>query len=294
MLDAMDRGTSPLEQEQSIKLEELGFQLKQLREKKMLSIDQIAARTMIQPRLLLAIESGNVSILPEAVYVRGFLKRYADSLDLNGAEFVSSFPLEPDMRAINPSWQESPAAQLRPLHLYVAYAALIAAAIGGLSYLLNRSAPLPSAVKSPPAVTTPASNPSAPPSAIASPTTTSPAAASPTTASPATVSPQPSASPSPSPDATGKPIRVNVALSSRSWLRVVVDGKTDFEGILEQGTQRTWTATRELRVRAGDAGAVTVTYNDEQPKPMGEAGSVQQVIFSAPTTGASASLPTAP
>jgi len=285
VLDAMDRGTSPLEQDQNMKLEELGFQLKQLREKKMLSIDQIAARTMIQPRLLLAIESGNVSILPEAVYVRGFLKRYADALDLNGAEFVSSFPLEPDMRAINPSWQESPAAQLRPLHLYVAYAALIAAAIGGLSYLLSRSAPSPSAVKSPPAVTTPASNsPSAQPSAIASPTS----------ASPASASPQPSFLPSPSPDATGKPIRVNVALSSRSWLRVVVDGRTDFEGILEQGTQRTWTATRELRVRAGDAGAVTVAYNDDQPKPMGKAGSVQQVIFSAPTTGASASLPTAP
>lgn len=290
MLDAMDRGTSPLEQEQNMKLEELGFQLKQLREKKMLSIDQIAARTMIQPRLLLAIESGNVSILPEAVYVRGFLKRYADALDLNGAEFVSSFPLEPDMRAINPSWQESPAAQLRPLHLYVAYAALIAAAIGGLSYLLNRSSPLPSAVKSPPAVTTPAStSPSAQPSAIASPTTATPA-----TTNPAAISPQPSSLPSPSPDATGQPIRVNVALSARSWLRVVVDGKTDFEGILEQGTQRTWTATRELRVRAGDAGAVTVKYNDDQPKPMGAAGSVQQVIFSAPTTGASASLPTAP
>lgn len=188
------------------------------------------------------------------------------------------------MRAINPSWQESPAAQLRPLHLYVAYAALIAAAIGGLSYLLSRSEPSPSAVKSPPAVTTPASNspstqPSAQPSAIASP---------------ATASPQASPLLSPSPDATGKPIRVNVALSSRSWLRVVVDGRTDFEGILEQGTQRTWTATRELRVRAGDAGAVTVTYNDDQPKPMGKAGSVQQVIFSAPTTGASASLPTVP
>lgn len=281
----MDRGTSALEHEQGVKLEELGFQLRQLREKKMLSIDQIAARTMIQPRLLLAIESGNTSILPEAVYVRGFLKRYADALGLNGTEFVSSFPLEPDMRSINPSWQESPAAQLRPLHLYVAYAALIAAAIGGLSYLLSRSAPAPSAVKSPPAVTTPATNaPSPQPAAIASSGS----------ASPGVVSPQPSVSSSPSPDTTGKAIRVNVALTSRSWLRVVVDGKTDFEGILEQGTQRTWTADRELRVRAGDAGAVMVTYNDNQPKQMGKAGSVQQVIFSPPTSGASASLPATP
>ena len=290
MLEAMDRGTSALEHEQGVKLEELGFQLRQLREKKMLSIDQIAARTMIQPRLLLAIESGNTSILPEAVYVRGFLKRYADALGLNGTEFVSSFPLEPDMRSINPSWQESPAAQLRPLHLYVAYAALIAAAIGGLSYLLSRSAPAPSAVKSPPAVTTPATNsPSPRPAAIASS-----GSASSGSASPGVAIPQPSVSSSPSPDTTGKAIRVNVALTSRSWLRVVVDGKTDFEGILEQGTQRTWTADRELRVRAGDAGAVMVTYNDTQPKQMGKAGSVQQVIFSPPTSGASASLPATP
>jgi len=50
---------------------------------------------MIQPRVIRAIEAGNLKELPEGVYIRGFLRRYADALGLDGHALASEFPLEP-------------------------------------------------------------------------------------------------------------------------------------------------------------------------------------------------------
>jgi hypothetical protein len=80
-----------------------------------------------------------------------------------------------------------------------------------------------------------------------------------------------------------------VTLTAQSWLRIEVDGKTDFQGILPEGTQRTWTAASKLTVRAGNAGGVMVAYNDGTPTQMGEPGAVKELTFTAPQQ--SASLP---
>lgn len=267
----MSKGLSPLEQEQILKLEELGYELNQLRERQMLSIDQVSAQTMIQPRVIRAIESGNLKELPEGVYVRGFLRRYADALGLDGHAVASEFPLEPQNAEIQPSWQETPEAQLRPLHLYFAYVGLIAAAIAGLSYVWSRS-------------TTPitANQPSPVPSLIASP---SPTAANPVAQpgqSPAAQAIATSPTPSPSPSVPAKPVRVDVTLREQSWLRVTVDGRTDFEGMMQAGTQRSWAADREVRIRAGNAGGVIVSFNEQEAKPIGKPGAVQSAVFPPP------------
>lgn len=269
----MSKGLSPLEQEQILKLEELGYELHQLRERQMLSIDQVSARTMIQPRVIRAIESGNLKELPEGVYVRGFLRRYADALGLDGHAVADEFPLEPQNGDIQPSWQETPEAQLRPLHLYFAYVGLIAAAIAGLSYVWSRStAPIT------------ANQPSPVPSLAASPAPT--AAASPAVSqpgqSPAAQAIATSPTPSPSPSALAKPVRVDVTLREQSWLRVTVDGRTDFEGMMQAGTQRSWAADREIRIRAGNAGGVIVSYNEQEAKPIGKPGAVQSAVFPPP------------
>lgn len=271
MLDAMSKGLSPLEQEQSLKLEELGYELHQLREEQMLSIDQVSARTMIQPRVIRAIEAGNLKELPEGVYIRGFLRRYADALGLDGHALASEFPLEPQDAEIHPSWQETPAAQLRPLHLYVAYVGLIAAAIAGLSYVWSRStAPIT------------ANQPSPLPSLIASPSPTTASPAAQPGESPAAQAIAASPSPSPSPSVPAKPVRVEITLREQSWLRVTVDGRTDFEGMMQAGTKRSWAADREVRIRAGNAGGVLVSYNEQEAKPIGQPGAVQSVVFPPP------------
>lgn len=253
------------DQQQAQKLAEIGDYLRQIREDSQLTLEQVASKTLIQARLLNAIENGNLQPLPEPVYIRGFIKRYAEVLGLDGGELASAFPLETDIRAVQPSWKDTPAAQLRPLHLWVAYVALIVAAVSGLSLLVSRSA---SWVSSQPRTQLAGITPS--PSAAAP--TGSPAAS----AAPSPVAPPAAASPSPVSD---KPVRVDVTLTAQSWLRVQVDGKTDYEGVLSEGTQRTWTADQQVIVRAGNAGGVMVAYNNGQAKPLGEPGAVEEVTF---------------
>jgi cytoskeletal protein RodZ len=79
----------------------------------------------------------------------------------------------------------------------------------------------------------------------------------------------------------GKPVQVGVTLKAQSWIRIVADGKTEFEGVLPEGTQRTWVADKTLIVRAGNAGGVLVEFNNESAKQMGAPGEVQELTFAA-------------
>ncbi|MBD2091373.1 helix-turn-helix domain-containing protein [Microcoleus sp. FACHB-1515] len=291
--------------EQAQKLAEIGEYLRQVREQHDLTLDEMAGKTLIQVRLLKAIESGNLNPLPEPVYIRGFIKRYSEALGLNGTEIAEAFPMENPVRPVQSSWKDTPAAQLRPLHLWAAYVVLIIAAVSGLSYVISRSsfnanrpqpaattaarpATSPTSAASPRPVTSPtaaATQPAASPTAAASPALP---AASPTAAA----SPSPAASPAASPTNTAQAVRVDMTLTAQSWVRVEVDGKNAFEGVLDEGTQRTWTANQAVTVRAGNAGGVSIAFNNGQAQPMGAAGSVREVTYSPDQN--SASLPGSP
>lgn len=70
---------------------ELGQKLKEAREAKGLSIDQLHEITKIQKRHLVAIEEGNYDVLPGAFYARAFIKQYADAAGLNGEELLIEY-----------------------------------------------------------------------------------------------------------------------------------------------------------------------------------------------------------
>lgn len=72
-------------------LTELGQKLKEAREAKGLSIDQLHEVTKIQKRYLVTIEEGDYSILPGAFYVRAFIKQYAEAVGLNGEELLVEY-----------------------------------------------------------------------------------------------------------------------------------------------------------------------------------------------------------
>jgi cytoskeletal protein RodZ len=271
-LQVMSKDIPQPDQQQAQRLAEIGDYLRQVREANFMTIEQMATKTLIQARLLNAIETGNLRLLPEPVYIRGFIKRYAQLLGLDGAEIADAFPVDTGIQAVQPSWKDSPAAQLRPLHLWVAYVLLIIAAVSGLSYLISRSASWVTA------------QPDVKPSPLAAVSPSRPAASS--KSSPPS---SPTAVTSPSPTTSSQPVRIDVTLTAQSWLRVEVDGKTDYEGVLLEGTQRTWTASKALTVRAGNAGGVMVAYNNGQAKAMGEPGTVKEISF--PPSQDAASLP---
>ncbi|MEM8613868.1 MAG: helix-turn-helix transcriptional regulator [Cyanobacteria bacterium P01_H01_bin.105] len=83
-------------------LTKVGQYLKAIRTQQGLSLQQVAKRTHIQSKQLRAIEAGNWMYLPEAIYVKGFLKRYAQSLGLDGVAIAKSLSVKP--ATVNPKW----------------------------------------------------------------------------------------------------------------------------------------------------------------------------------------------
>ncbi len=78
-----------------------------------------------------------------------------------------------------------------------------------------------------------------------------------------------------------KEVQVGLTVQEKSWVRIVADGKIAYEGELPQGTQRTWKAQAELKIRAGNAGGVLLSINHEKAKQMGESGQVEERIIAA-------------
>lgn len=252
----MNKGQTKPQQEQAETLRELGSRLRQVRLEQAMSIEEIATCTRIQPRLLKAIEEGNLELLPEPVYIRSLIKQFAGALGLNGAELAGRFPTSTNVQTVKPSWRQLPAAQLRPIHLYLLYILLVIASVKGLSYIIERSAQQASPVAP---VLTPVER--------------------------LLNRPTPQAEELPVTEAGSPPpqnshqLIVELALRQESWLHVIADGKTQFEGILTAGDQRTWVAEEKLTLRAGNAGGVVVAVNEATPQPLGLPGQVREVTY---------------
>lgn len=252
----------PYEQLRAETLAQLGATLSRKRQEKKLTLEDIEAQTRIRSRYLQAIEAGKLDELPEPVYTQGFIRRYADALGLNGIEMANSFPTgDRQQNLIKPIGLSLPATQLSTTHLYLIYILVIVGSVTALSQILGNSES--------------ASNSQSETRPVVS-SATKPQAASAQKLKTVNTSPKPAKK-------TNKPVEVGVTVKAESWIRVIADGKQLFEGLLPQGTQRTWVANDRLTMRVGNAGGVFVSHNEEEAKPLGTLGQVEEVTFGADT-----------
>lgn len=89
-------------------MSELGETLRQAREDKNISLEELAASTKIQKRYLQAIENGHFDQLPGRFYARAFVKSYAEEVGLNPKQLFANFPGEIPMTNSNLSEQLPP------------------------------------------------------------------------------------------------------------------------------------------------------------------------------------------
>ncbi|WP_027408756.1 helix-turn-helix domain-containing protein [Anoxybacteroides tepidamans] len=73
---------------------ELGKRLKEARETKKISLDELQHITKIQKRYLIGIEEGNYTIMPGNFYVRAFIKQYAEAVGLDPEEIFHEYAHE--------------------------------------------------------------------------------------------------------------------------------------------------------------------------------------------------------
>ena len=98
---------------------------------------------------------------------------------------------------------------------------------------------------------------------------------------------RPSPSPTPSGDGgsavaqapRGK-VTVVVLATDRSWVQVTTNtGQELFQGLLQRGTQKTFTDKTRLKLVIGNAGGVDLTVNGTEIGAPGDAGQVARVQF---------------
>jgi cytoskeletal protein RodZ len=223
-----------------------------------MSTEAIAAKTFIPLRLLKALEEGQLDQLPEPVFIQGFIRRYADALNLDGAALAQTFsittvlPVESDTSTQEVARVPSRSLSLQSYKPYILVVLGVTVA-GGLLYLLSK--------------------------VLTAKPQLQPNNTSVTQQQQALTGPKPSASATPKASSSDAPVKVTVILEDESWLRVIADQTPRFEGVLPKGTRKTWSAKRQLTIRAGNAGAVLVSFNRQKPKPLGNAGDVQEVTF---------------
>lgn len=70
---------------------ELGNRLKQEREAKKMSLEDLQTTTKIQKRYLIGVEEGNYSIMPGQFYARAFIKQYAEAVGLDPEEIFEEY-----------------------------------------------------------------------------------------------------------------------------------------------------------------------------------------------------------
>ncbi len=247
----------------------LGCFLQNVRQEQHLSYEDVAAKTHIPVRTLKALEFADLKQLPEPVYIQGFLRRYAEVLSIDPSQVRLNFSHRPQERKSPSIFTILGFPQLQPLHLYLFYTALVIAAVTSLSRLLTQPFyQQQMGISQPTSLLVPRVPSSNHTSHLALPeerTDRQNFIAK---------------------ERSGKSVRVEVKLVSQSWLRVVADGKMQYEGVLQEGAQQSWEADQQIVLRAGNAGGVVVTLNDGMPKPLGEAGSVEEVTYGAASSSA--------
>lgn len=261
----------------------VGDILRSARVKQGLTIADIEKGTSIRALYIESIEQGNIDNLPGMVYAKGFVRNYAGFLHLDAEELVQQFA-EENGTAAAPA---APTAEEKPRRISlnnIGDASLSEISIGGrksssagmlgklvagivvLVALVGGGAALVSFINSPARET---AAPTAPAWPESQPTQTPAAEAN-------AVDEARAASPA-------KDVRVSVRLTERCWTEVTVDGKTVFEGLLEEGKTENWQGKESIVLRAGNAGALEVTVNGKKLGTLGDEGAVVERTFTRTT-----------
>lgn len=290
----------------------LGEKLRTEREKKGLSLSDVAVQTRISSRFLSAMEADDPSSMPGSFFYKSFVQQYARFLGLELTEYQSAldtvFSTEdsslvpvaqagrsgPELGSIAPEGMHRSYRRI-----WISGGLLVAVVIGcsGLYMLWERidrsrtaggSAPpstsAPNLAPSPPVtaqsippVTAPASNP--PAAAASEPPTTVPQS------EPSAKPPEPAPTPAPAKlepapartaDASGD---LSISANDKAWISVQSNGKTIFIGVLEAGESKTLQAGGETKMRVGNAGAVQVTWHGKPVGPLGPKGQIRVVTM---------------
>ena len=274
-----------------------GARLRDARERRGVSLRQIANATKISIAALEALERNDISRLPGGIFSRAFVRSYAVEVGLDPEttiqEFIAQFPND-SVTAGHPTSDqiedhEAVESERRTAGTFLWLALVSLPIAGAVIYFATsgrpaiggaepaRPAAAPAVEETRPSATPPPGSESAVASTAATPAA-APAAPAPSASLESAV---PAAAPPPAADAAtaaseaaADRFTVQLAATRPCWVSAVVDGRKQIDRLMQTGERTTIDVRRELVLTAGDAEALKLTFNGAAARPLGTAGEV--------------------
>ena len=250
----------------------VGEYLRSVRESRGLRLEEASLVTKVGKNYLVAIEEGQFEKLPNAAYIKGFLRLYAGYLSLSGDEVVARY--ERGLPASQRPQAETPQTHAGMETLEKAKFSghgrfMIPALLLGLVVV---AAFLYSEGDRQPAPPQPAA-----PAPVAAPVMTPMTAPVQQQLSSARKEPAPPSSltdplPAELPTAKQAGIVLRLRFNRDSWLSITIDDAISQRYDLKAGDIIEWKGSRVFVLDLGDGGAVEAEFNDKPLKPLGESG----------------------
>jgi cytoskeletal protein RodZ len=245
----------------------VGGKLREARERKGVSLRQIANATKISVGMLDALERNDIKRLPGGIFSRAFVRSFANEVGLDPEkmtqEFIAQFSddsVATGAASTQIEDNEALESARRTASTFIILAAVSVPVVAVILYfsIVGRRAPpvtterVPAAEQDRPAVAAP---------------------------SPSTVVPDRASVPitdrRPAVETSGaERLTVNLVASRHCWISATVDGKNQVKRLLQAGDRSTFDVGRDLVLTTGDAGAVTMTVNGREARPLGKSGEV--------------------
>jgi len=255
-------------------MSDFGGKLRLARERRGISLRQIAASTKISVAALEALERNDVSKLPGGIFSRAFVRSYAVEVGLDPDETVREFlgrfqgdaVPEPAAPAAIPDEESNFESQQRMAGVVLKLLLVSVPLIVLLLYFTLRSRPArqaPPVAESPAGSATPQSAvpPPAPPAAPAAALPQPPPAVAP--AKPAVVAPP------------VKSMTLDLHPTGDCWIKLTVDGRPVLSRIMLAGEKDVRQVRDSLLIEVGNAGAFAFSIDGRPGKPLGDEGQVR-------------------
>jgi cytoskeleton protein RodZ len=245
---------------------DFGSKLRAARERRGLSLRQIASATKISMITLEALERNDITRLPGGIFSRAFVRSYAVEVGLDPEEtiqeFMGQFPHD-SVTAGHPTTSqiedhEAVEGDRRMATTFLRLLAIGVPIAAVVLYFGTAGRRASSRTERPPTVSVPREV--APPSAPGS----DPA---PEALDVAPVPPEPPAVPA-------DRLMVQVTAARPSWVSATVDGRQAVQRLFQPGDEQRLEVHNEMVLRMGNAGAITMTLNGAATRPLGKDGEV--------------------
>ena len=231
----------------------LGDILREEREKQNLTVKDVERDISIRSLYISSIEKGEYDVLPGEVYLKGFIKSYAEYLKLDGAAMLQQYHAAKNVAADANNYLKNDfrerVEKSRNTQKIIAGVVVAGVILGGAYWAFGSDAS--ETEKSAPAKTV-----------------TTPAATAKTKDAPVTA------------EKKYDDVEVTANFTDKCWTKIIADDKTIFEGTVKSGEKLSWKATKQLVITAGNAGAVEITHNGKSLGKLGNNGDVVSKKFS--------------